>query len=75
MFRSLHSKRPVSRLKERTQEYLLTGARNLCTVGFNNLYSSTNIIRTMKWAGHIACMSEEKCAQNMSYTIRWGKTH
>jgi hypothetical protein len=40
--------------------------RKLHTEELNNLYSSPNIVRVitsrrMRWAGHVACMGEERC--------------
>jgi len=51
------------------QEYFLgvkaVGARRLHNEELNDLYSSSNIVRViksrrMRWAGHVACMGEER---------------
>jgi hypothetical protein len=36
-----------------------------------NLYTSPNVVMVIKskmmgWAGHVACMGDEKCIQNVS---------
>jgi hypothetical protein len=51
--------------------------RKLHNEELNDLYCSPNIVRVikskrMRWAGHVACMGEERCIQG-SGGKTWGK--
>jgi hypothetical protein len=52
------------------REEVVGGWRRLHNEELHNLYISPNIIRLtksrrMRWAGHVACMGEMRCAYNI----------
>jgi hypothetical protein len=54
---------------------VLTGElRKLHNKELNNLYSSTDIrvikSRRTSWAGHVACMGEERCIKNFGGNMK-----
>jgi len=49
--------------------------RRLHNEELNDMYSSPNIVRVIKWAGHVACMGEERRVYRVLVGKPEGKRH
>jgi hypothetical protein len=56
------------------REEVTGGWRRLHKEELRNLYSSPNVIRGMRWAGHVARMGEMRNAYKFSVGILEGRT-